>query len=105
MLTPRKIERPPTPAPEPAVTIGKKRSAVDEDEDDGIEVLDGPSAPKRARTAQPVPERDGDAAMKVAPAPLESPRKRQVLEDEGVVLMDGPGEKLDDDNDDVIVLD
>jgi hypothetical protein len=43
--------------------------------------------------------------MKVAPAPLESPRKRQVLEDEGVVLMDGPGEKLDDDNDDVIILD
>jgi hypothetical protein len=103
MPVPRKIDRPPVSESEPAAAAGTKRAAADDD-DDGIEALDGPPAPKRARTAQPNGDTETDAAMKSAPAAApESPRKQQVLEAEGVVLLDGPGEALEDD--DVVIID
>jgi ubiquitin-like 1-activating enzyme E1 B len=99
MPLPRKSER----APALVITLdsapvmaGTKRAAnAEPDADDGIEALDGPPAPKRARTAPP-PE---DADMTPVPAakpPPETPWKNRTLEENGLVLLDGPGQDLDD---------
>lgn len=78
----------PPPAPPPALA-GKKRSAPD----DEIEELDAPSA-KRSRT---------DAGAGGLPF---TPSKKRRLEEDGLIMLENEGEKIEEDRDpDVIEID
>jgi ubiquitin-like 1-activating enzyme E1 B len=100
-LEPAPAPAPATPPPVPAPSKKRPASGTADDDDDGIELLDGApdGAPpaKRART-------DASAPAPTAPAAPESPSKRRRLEEDGLVLLDAPGETVEDD-DDVILVD
>ncbi|GLB41204.1 putative ubiquitin-activating enzyme active site [Lyophyllum shimeji] len=83
---PRKEKPPPTPVPETPQRVSRKRSLpIDMDSD----VIDLAPTPKRLK---PMPDGSPAAKSKV----LESPSKRRMLEADGLVLMDGPGELVDE---------
>jgi ubiquitin-like 1-activating enzyme E1 B len=106
MPTPRKLVKKSAPPPiSETVNAGTKRSAPDED--DEIEALDAPPAMKRARTLPPlendmIVDKIKNSMTIGAPS---SPSKRKLLEEDGLVLMDTPGEKLEEEDDDVVILD
>ncbi|OJT14808.1 Ubiquitin-activating enzyme E1-like [Trametes pubescens] len=80
----------PPPAPPPALA-GKKRSAPDDD----IQELDAPSA-KRSRT---------DAGTASGALPF-TPSKKRRLEEDGLIMLENEGEKIEEDRDpDVIEID
>ncbi|KAK7055294.1 hypothetical protein R3P38DRAFT_2846239 [Favolaschia claudopus] len=79
---PRKVKLPP-PMPETPVRLSLKRSAPDDD--GGDEIIDLEPTPKRPRTTAA-----SDAAIK-------SPSKKRKLDEDGLILMDGIDDKLDDD--------
>lgn len=72
--------------PPSATPPSSRKRGAPEHEDDELTVLDGPPAPKRAR---------------VAPEALTSPSKRRKLDEDGLVLLEGQDEELEDE---VIVI-
>ncbi|PPQ69264.1 hypothetical protein CVT24_000070 [Panaeolus cyanescens] len=88
--------KPPPPPPETPVRTASKRPLPVEDLDGVIDLEPTPKKPRAAAVPQQNP-------LKRKYEPSASPSKRRQLEDDGVVLMDGPDEVLDGDGD--IVMD
>ncbi|KAF7327636.1 Ubiquitin-like modifier activating enzyme 2 [Mycena kentingensis (nom. inval.)] len=77
---PRKVKKPP-PLPETPLKISLKRRAPDDG--DGQDIMDLEPTPKRPR-------------FKAQDDGIKSPSKRKRLEDDGLVLLDGADDELDD---------
>lgn len=72
--------------PETPLRLSLKRGAPD---DGGDEIIDLEPTPKRPR-------------LKAADDPIKSPSKKRKLDEDGLILMEGKDDKLDDD---IIVID
>ncbi|KAJ7720279.1 hypothetical protein DFH07DRAFT_1067768 [Mycena maculata] len=83
---PRKVKAPP-PMPETPLRVSLKRAAPGDEGDD--DVIDLEPTPKRPR-------------IKVADEAIKSPSKKRKLDEDGLILMDGKDDRLDDD---IIVID
>jgi ubiquitin-like 1-activating enzyme E1 B len=95
-IPPRKEKPVATTEATPPPQVGTKRSAPDDDE---IALVDGPSEPasKRVKTAPtPTTPKRSSAAMDEDKT-LVSPSKRRRLDEDGLIMLDGPGEKIEDD--------
>ncbi|KAJ7182602.1 hypothetical protein C8R43DRAFT_967541 [Mycena crocata] len=82
---PRKIKAPP-PLPETPVRLPLKRAAPDTDEDGGDDIIDLEPTPKRPR----IKATGNDEIIK-------SPSKKRKLDEDGLILMEGKDDRLDDD--------
>lgn len=84
-----------------------KRSAPDVDDDDDIVILDveptanGQPPAKKQKLSTPEPVKSSGKA-KAKQGEISSPSKRRRLENDGLIMMEGADDKL---NDDIIVID
>jgi ubiquitin-like 1-activating enzyme E1 B len=79
---PRKVKASP-PVPDTPLRVTLKRSAPDAGDDDGI--IDLEPTPKRPKTMLPAND------------VIASPSKKRKLDEDGLILMDGRDDRLDDD--------
>ncbi|KAF9067624.1 hypothetical protein BDP27DRAFT_1328434 [Rhodocollybia butyracea] len=104
--TPSKKKKPPAPASPISPPASLKRSAPDADDDD-IVVLDfepsanGQPPAKKQKLGTPEPVKSS-GKTKVKDSEISSPSKRRRLENDGLIMMEGVNDRLDDD---IIVID